>query len=138
MANINAALPTAIAIPFHPPTEALQHDNLIKPVIPKTEIIGSYTKLRDDQDRSQVSDQARTILQDENETHSDSEDQQQQQSNAEKRRLNFFANRREVGAEYEDKALQINNDFQLALSVIQEKYNNAVTPIPDPTINYLL
>jgi len=138
MVNINAALPTAIAIPFHPPTEALQHENLIKPVIPKTEIIASYTKLRDDQDRAQVSDQARTIIQDENEHNGDSTEQQQQQSNAEQRRLIFFANRREVGAEYEEKALQISNDFQLAVSVIQEKYNNAVTPIPDPTINYML
>lgn len=138
MVNINAALPTAIAIPFHPPTEALQHDNLIKPVIPKTEVVASYTKLRDDQDRSEVSSQARTILQDENEANDDTQEQQQQQSNAEQRRLHFFANREEVGGEYEDKALQINNDFRLALSVIQEKYNNAVTPIPDPTINYML
>ncbi len=65
MANINAALPTAIAVPFHPPTEALQHDNLIKPVIPKTEIISSYTKLRDDEDNAQFSTQARHIIQDE-------------------------------------------------------------------------
>ena len=66
MVNINAALPTSIAVPFHPPTEALQHDNLIKPVIPKTEVIASYTKLRDDEDRATFSDQARDIIQDEN------------------------------------------------------------------------
>lgn len=138
MANINAALPPAIAVPFHPPTEALQHDNVIKPVIPKTEIIASYSKLREDQERAQISDQARAIIQDENEANGDNAEQQQQQSNAQQRRLSFFAQRSELGGDSETKQLQVVTDYQLALSIIQERYNSAVTPIPEPTINYFL
>lgn len=138
MANINAALPPAIAVPFHPPTEALQHDNVIKPVIPKTEIIASYSKLREDQERAQISDQARAIIQDENEANGDNAEQQQQQSNAQQRRLRFFAQRSELGGDSETKQLQVVTDYQLALSIIQERYNSAVTPIPEPTINYFL
>ena len=138
MVNINAALPTTIAVPFHPPTEALQHDNLIKPVIPKTEIIASYSKLRGDEDQAQFSHQARTIIQDENEQSEQSAEQQQQQSNAETRRLKLFSKNSDTERESEEKALEIIKDFKLALSVIQEKYNRAVTPIADPSVNYIL
>ena len=138
MVNINAALPTSIAVPFHPPTEALQHDNLIKPVIPKTEIIASYTKLRGDEDQAKFSNQTRSIIQDENEQAEQSAEQQQQQSNAETRRLNLFSKKQQTERDSEEKALEIINDFKLALSVIQEKYNRAVTPIADPSVNYFL
>lgn len=137
MANINAALPTAIAVPFHPPTEALQHDNLIRPVIPKTEIIASYTKLREDEKQAPFFDQVRSIIQDENEQSRDSE-QRQQQSMAEQRRLNLFAKRTTPEGDNESKALQIIKDFKLTLSIIEERYNQAVTPIADPCIDYLL
>lgn len=137
MVNINAALPTAIAVPFHPPTEALQHDNLIKPVIPKTEVIASYSKLREDDKNPRFSSQAREILQDESEQGKQS-DAEQQQSTAEQRRLNFFAKRAELDSDNESKALEIVKDFKLAISVIQEKYNRAVSPIPDPTVDYAI
>ena len=138
MVNINTALPTVIATPFHPPTEALQHDNLIKPIIPRTEVITSYTKLREDEHRAQFSDQTRTIIQDENERSSDSNEQSQQQSKAEQQRLNFFARRVMLEGDSEVKELVKSNDFKLAISVIQAKYNRAVTPIPEPTIDYQL
>ncbi|MCP5079632.1 MAG: hypothetical protein GY951_16460 [Psychromonas sp.] len=137
MVNINAALPTTIAVPFHPPTEALQHDNLIKPVIPKTEVIASYTKLREDEDNPQFSSQARDIIQDENEQRGRSESEQQQ-SAAEQRRLSFFAKRSELDSDIESKALVIVKEFKLAISVIQEKYQRAVSPIPDTSIDYAI
>jgi len=137
MANINAALPTAISIPFHPPTEALQHDNLIKPVIPKTEIIASYSKLREDEQRNPFFSQARSITQDENEQSSETE-QQQQQSAAEQRRLNFFRKVAEKERDNDTKALQIIKDFKLILAVIEERYRGAVTPFPEPRFYYQL
>ena len=137
MVNINTALPTSIAVPFHPPTEALQHDNLIKPVIPKTEIIASYSKLRGDEDPPQFSNQARSIIQDESEQREQSAEQQQQ-SRAETRRLNLLSKNQQTERECEEKTLEILKDFKLALSVIQEKYNRAVTPIADPSVNYFL
>lgn len=137
MANINAALPTAIAIPFHPATEALQRENLIRPVIPKTEVIASYAKLRKDEDNPQFSSQTREFIQDENEQQR-KQDREQYQTTAEHRRLNFFAKRAELEGENESKALFIMKDVQLSISVIQEKYNNAVSPIADPTIDYAI
>ncbi|WP_022942756.1 hypothetical protein [Psychromonas hadalis] len=137
MVNINTALPAAIAVPFHPPTEALRHDNLIKPVIPKTEMIASYTKLREDEKRTPFSKQARDIIQDENEAKRETQERQQQ-STAEQRRLNFFVKRATKEEKNKSKALVIMKDLKLAISVIQEKYKRAVSPIPDPAINYAI
>lgn len=134
MVNINTALPAAIAVPFHPPTEALQHDNLIKPVIPKTEVIVSYTKLREDEERTPFSKQARDIIQDENETKRKTQEQLMQ-FKATHRRLNFFAKRAEIEEENKSKALIIMKDVKLAILVIQEKYKRAVSPIPDYVID---
>tara|TARA_R110001583_G_scaffold143357_2_gene295499 strand:+ start:5005 stop:5415 length:411 start_codon:yes stop_codon:yes gene_type:complete len=136
MANINAALPTAIAVPFHPATEALQQENLIKPVIPKTEVIASYAKFREGEDNPQYSSQSRTYLQGESEKQSN--DKNEHQTRAQQRRLNFFAKRSETKEQHESKALEIVSDFKLSLTVIQEKYNRAVTPIPDPSIDYAI
>lgn len=136
MVNINTALPTAIATPFQPPTEALHHDNLIKPVIPKTEVIASYTKLREDEKNPRFSSQLREIIQDENEGADNAETEQQ--STAEQRRLNFFAKRSKTVSENESKALVIVKDFKLAILIIQDKYKRAVNPIPDPSIDYAL
>lgn len=134
MVNINTALPAAIAVPFHPPTEALQHDNLIKPVIPKTEVIASYTKLREDEERTPFSKQARDIIQDENEAKRKTQEQLMQ-FKATHRRLNFFAKRAEIEEENKSKALIIMKDVKLAILVIQEKYKRAVSPIPDYVID---
>jgi hypothetical protein len=136
MANINAALPTAIAAPFHPATEALQQENLIRPVIPKTEVIGSYAKFREGQDNPQYSSHASTLIQDENKSQNNNNGEHQ--SRARQRRLNFFAKRNEQKEEYESKTLEIMSDFKLSISVIQEKYNRAVTPIADPSIDYAI
>jgi len=143
MANINAALPTSIAIPFHPPTETLHHDNLVKPVIPKAEIIASYTKLREDGKEGAFSGQAHSIIQDDNNQNSDEEknadqQQQQQQSTAEQRRLKLFrqlAGREEINESY---ALDRIMDFKLVLTVIDERYKSAVTPIPESNVDFLL
>ena len=53
-------------------------------------------------------------------------------------RLNSFANRAELGSDSDAKDLVLFSNFELALSVIQERYNNAVTPIPEPTLHYQL
>ncbi|MEI6896529.1 MAG: hypothetical protein V5786_03385 [Psychromonas sp.] len=139
MVNIIAAIPPAIGAPFHPPTEALQHDNLIKPIIPKTEVIASYTKLRDDDETPRFSSQMHSIVQDENEQMNENEEQQQQQqTNAEQRRLNFFSKKGRVEDYHESKELEIMQNFGLSILVIQGKYNSAVRPILDPTIDYFL
>ena len=137
MANINAHLPPVIAAAFHPPTENLQHDNLIKPVIPKTEIISSYTKLRDDQERTQFSNQSRNIIQDESKQATT--DEADQQSSSEQRRSFFFARRGShfvSKSESGEKSLAVINDVKDVLSVIDAHYKYAVNPFPDPVINY--
>ncbi|WP_028864689.1 hypothetical protein [Psychromonas aquimarina] len=139
MVNINAHLPPAVAAAFHPPTESLQRDNIIKPVIPKTEIISSYTKLREDESRTQFSDQARGILQNEEEQKTDSDEQQE--SSPQRRRSQFFARRSELSgyeAENGDGQLTGISDFKLVMSVIQARYKDAVSPLPDPTVSYAI
>jgi len=138
MVNINTALPASIATPFHPPTEALHHDNLIKPVIPQTEIITSYAKMREDEERERFSEQSRHIIQDESESLTDAGEQTQQQTTAKQRRLQFFSKRHQEESNNESKALEVDNDFKLAFSVIEDKYMRSVTPIPEPTVDYLL
>jgi len=136
MVNINAHLPPAVAVPFHPPTEGLQRDNLIKPVIPKTEIISSYTKIRDDQSRAQFSDQARTIIQDEGGQSAD--ESGHQEASAQQRRSQFFARRKDLLASAlacSDSQLAGIKDFKQVISVIQARYKNAVSPLPEPLIN---
>lgn len=137
MVNINAYLPSAAAVPFHPPTEALQHDNLIKPIIPKTEIVSSYTKMRDDESRTQFSDQARKIIQDESRQSPD--ESGHQESSAQQRRDQFFARRKNRLASTSDRGdiqLAVIKDFKQVISVIQARYKNAVRPFPEPHINY--
>ena len=139
MVNINTHLPPAAAAAFHPPTENLQHDNLIKPVIPKTEIISSYTKMREEENRTQFSNQAREIIQDEGKQ--GEEETSQQHSSLKQKRSQFFARRREQGIsalENSDVHLAGIEDFKQVISVIQERYKNAVYPLPDPVISYAI
>jgi hypothetical protein len=138
MANINAHLPPVIAAPFHPPTENLQHDNRIKPVIPKTEIISSYTKLKDEENRTQFSAQARDIIQDEEKQTAD--ESAHQESSPEQRRSQFFARRRRFisAAKSSDAKLDAVEDFKEVVSVIQMRYQNAVSPLPEPTVSYAI
>lgn len=135
MVNINTALPTTIATPFHPPTEALHHDNMIQPIIPKTEIIASYTRLRKEEKQAQLTDQSRTIVQDQEQ---EGNATAQQQSMAEQRRLNFYATRANTEGDNESQELLIIKDAKLTISVIQARYNRAVTPIAEPTIELQL
>lgn len=137
MVNINAHLPPAAAAAFHPPTENLQHDNLIKPVIPKTEMITSYTKMREEESRTQFSAQARDIIQDKSEQ-GEKEDASQQQASLEQKRSQFFARRkgRRLALENSDAHLAAIKDFKQVISVIQARYKSAVYPYPEPTVSY--
>ena len=139
MANINAHLPSSIAVPFHPPTENLQHDNLIKPIIPKTDIISSYAKFRDEQERPQFSSQSRSILQDEGKKTVN--EGASQESSAQQKRSQFFARRRKQfvsESKYETRSLKEVDDFKDVISVIQTRYKNAVSPSPDPAISFAI
>ena len=136
MANINAHLPPAVAVPFHPPTENLQRDNLIKPVIPKTEIISSYSKMRSDENRTQFSTQAHDIIQDEGKQPTD--ETGEQEDSAEKKRVNFFLRRgKNVVLESDSGNTQLGalEDFKEVISVIQKRYQNAVIPFPEPSVS---
>ena len=138
MVNLNAHLPPAVAVAFHPPTENLQHDNLIKPVIPKTALISSYTKIRDEENRTQFSEQTRDIIQDESKQ-SEGE-ASQQESSLEQKRSQFFARRRGrvFESESSERHLLRVDDFKQVISVIQTRYKSAVRPLPDPTISYAI
>ena len=136
MANINAHLPPTIAVPFHPPTENLQYDNLIKPVIPKTEIISSYSKMRNEENRTQFSAQARQIIQDEGKQSMD--EAGEQSSSSGQKRFQFFSRRgKDVVFESNNGNTQLGvlDDFKEVISVIQERYQNAVSPFPEPSVS---
>ena len=137
MVNINTHLPPAVAAAFHPPTESLHSDNLIKPVIPKTALISSYAKIRDNESHLQFSDQACEIIQDgSNEEEAESSGQQ---SSLGKKRALFFARRASSDvceAENSDSSMPAIKDFKQVISVIQARYKRAVLPLPDPSICY--
>lgn len=136
MANINSNLPPAVALPFHPPTEGLHRDNLIKPTIPETELISSYAKMRDDDSHTQFSDQARSIIQ--NESQQSADGASQEKSSPEQKRLLFFARRKSsMGAASEsgESKLVAIKDFKHVISVIQAHYFNAVSPFPEPLVH---
>lgn len=135
MVNINTHLPTAVTA-FHPPTESLHHDNLLKPVIPKTALISSYAKIRDNENRTQFSEQAHSIIQDE--SRQDEGENSQQESSLAQRRALFFARRGHGFASESEsgvtQAVAI-KDFKQVISVIQARYKSAVSPLPEPTIS---
>ncbi len=136
MANINAYLPSAIAIPFHPATEAMQHDNVMRPIIPKTQLISAYTKLRDEQESAHSTPSKQTIVQLEE---AKKEDKQLsfEQIKAEKRRVLFFS-RRERLTEFDkgDKNLDKKYDFKRVRTVILACYHNAVNPYSEATVTH--
>ena len=136
MANINAHLPASIAAAFHPPTENLLHDNLVRPVIPKPEIISSYTKLHEDHEHAQLSSQSRHIIQ-EDDKHKHQDDYQE--SSSDKRRNQFFIRREKAlvsEPEIDAEELGSKQDFERTISVIQARYNDSVHPFPNPTISF--
>lgn len=139
MVNINTHLPPTVAAAFHPPTESLQHDNLIRPVIPQTALISSYARIRDNEERTQFSAQTRSIIQDESQQ--DEEESSQQESSLEQRRALFFARRRELCVpepENSNAQLAAIKDFKQVISVIQARYKSAVIPLPEPTVSYAI
>lgn len=137
MVNINAQLPSAVAIPFHPAAESIHSENANKPVIPKTEIISSYQKLRDEQDRNQLSNDARQIIQDVSEQ--TSEQPEKQQDSPQHKRTRFFALRGKLAeVEASHQSLSGITDFSAVLSVIQLRYRSAVSPFPEPQLNQIV
>lgn len=136
MVNINAVLPSAIAVPFHPATESLHHDNALRPVIPKTEIISSYAKFREgDEHESSLHDQ-RDFVQDENNQKQQSQDQNR---SPEKKRGLFFAKRGKL-AEVIDTPIMPNmiGDFKIVMSAIQLRYKNSVTPFASASVQHAI
>lgn len=135
MVNVNIQLPPVISAPFPQASESIQRENQLRPTIPKTVETQSYARLREDQDREQVAHQSSQIVQKDN-----SESAQQQRSKSfSQRREQFFAAKLKI-SEQELQQLNVElegiSDFKQVLSVIQAKYNNAVSPIPDPEIDY--
>ena len=138
MANINANLPPSIAVAFHPPTENLQHENLVRPVIPKPEIISSYTKLHEDHESTLLSSQSRNIIQEDDKYKNKDE---YQGSSSEKRRHDFFMARKQsfiAESESQEIPLESKMDFKEVISVIQARYNDAVHPFPNPSVSFLI
>lgn len=138
MANINAHLPPSIAAAFHPPTENLQHENLVRPVIPKPQIISSYTKLHQERESTQLSSQSRNILQ---EDHKHKNKDEYQESSSDRKRRRFFMRRKElltVESKSQDMPLESKMDFKNVISVIQARYNDAVHPFPNPSVSFFI
>lgn len=140
MVNINVQLPPAIAAAFHPPTEGLQSDNLLKPEIPKTELITPYPKERDDPTRKRYTKDEREIFQDENyqankNNLEEKKEHNKDSSNAQKR-FRFFAQKKLFKKGTITDEIQIISpfDFKIALTVIERKYQNAVRPYPAPKV----
>ena len=134
MANINAQLPPAATIPFHPATESLQRENVNKPIIPKTEVTSAYQKMREDQERNQFSTQSRVVLQDQSKKNTDQSSQQD--SSPQHKRSLFFARKGALSnADKGNKTLLNIKDFAVVISVIQARYRSAVSPLPDPTVD---
>lgn len=134
MVNINAQLPSAIAVPFHPAAESIHSENANKPVIPKTEIISSYQKLRDEQDRNPFSSDARQIIQDISEE--TAEQSEKQQDSPQQKRARFFALKGKTAeVEASQQSLAGITDFSAVLSVIQLRYRSAVSPFPEPHVS---
>jgi len=135
MANINAHLPPSIAVAFHPPTENLQRENLIKPIIPKPEVISSYAKLQKEHQSTRFSSLPHHISQ-ENSQHQEKENYQ---SALDKKRHRFFMARKElltVASDIDEISSESKMDLKKVISVIQARYNDAVHPFLDPKLNY--
>lgn len=134
MANVNVQLPPVVTMPFQQPTESLQRENRLQPAIPKTEEAHAYTKMRDKEEREKVAHQTNQIVQKE----PTAEKQEQGRSrDANQRRDFFFASKLKLSHEEVDElSVELTgiSDFKRVISVIQEKYIAAVSPIPLPIV----
>lgn len=135
MVNVNVQLPPIIAAPFPQASESLHRENLLQPAIPKTEKSQAYAKMREHQERESAAHQSSQIIQQE-ESNKQSEGQS---SGFQQRREHFFATKLKLSSQ-ELEQLNIEskeiNDYKEVISVIQKKYLNAVSPLPDPTVDY--
>ena len=135
MVNVNVQLPPIVAAPFPQAAETLHRQNQLQTAIPKTEETHAYAKMRSQQEREQVAHQSGQILQKDN-----SGSKQQRHSNGfNQRRDFFFSSKLKLSHREMDKvSVQLKgiSDYKQVVSVIQAKYNDAVSPIPEPTVNY--
>jgi len=135
MVNVNVQLPPIVAAPFPQAAETLHRQNQLQTAIPKTEETHAYAKMRSQQEREQVAHQSSQIIQKE---HPDSK--QQRHSGAfNQRRDFFFSSKLKLSHREMDKVsvkLEGISDYKQVISVIQAKYSDAVSPFPEPTVNY--
>lgn len=135
MVNVNVQLPPIVAAPFPQASETLQRENLLQPAIPKTEKSNAYAKTRDHQERENVAHQSNKIIQQEPSSGHSKRDS----STFNQRREYFFATKLKLNThEVEQIETQLSgiSDYKEVMSVIQQKYLNAVSPMPAPTVNY--
>ncbi|MDA7746194.1 hypothetical protein N8878_02540 [Psychromonas sp.] len=135
MVNVNVQLPPVIAAPFHQSTESLQRDNALQTAIPKTEETHAYTKMRDKNEREQVAHQSHQIIQ---QDYAGKEKQSQSRAFNQRRDF-FFATKLKLSPhDVDDMKVQLTgiSDYKKVLSVIQQKYVGAVSPFPEPSVNY--
>jgi len=134
--NINTSLPSALAAPFNPGVESLQRDNALRPTIPKTEAISSYSKFTENKEQHNLLRDQHIIVQEEN-------NKKQQEGNknhsTEKKRRIFYAKRGELAEVVETpKIPSVIEDFKIVIAAIQMRYKNCVTPFPSPSIQFTL
>ncbi|RBW44919.1 hypothetical protein DS885_10755 [Psychromonas sp. B3M02] len=138
MVNVNVQLPPVVAAPFPQAAEGLHRENLLQSAIPKTEEAHAYAKIRGEQEREDTAYQSREIIQN-NEQGKGSSHQQEQSSHSQQRRNFFFAAKLKL-LPHEVEALNVElkgiTDFNEVISVIQAKYKDAVSPYPQPSVNY--
>jgi len=137
MVNVNVQLPPIAAAPFPQAAETLQRQNQLQTAIPKTEETHSYSKMRSQQDREQAAHQSSQIIQKEY----PNSKQQQQSGGFNQRRDFFFATKLKLSHhEMDELSVELAgiSDYKKVISVIQAKYNNAVSPMPEPNVNYAI
>ena len=135
MVNVNVQLPPIATAPFPQAAEGLRQENQLQPAIPKTEETHAYAKMRDQQEREQVAHQSSQIIQD----NSKNSHQQEQSSSANQKRNFFFASKLKLSPhELDTLTVELSgiSDYKQVMSVIQAKYTNAVSPIPEPVVSY--
>jgi len=137
MVNVNVQLPTVVTAPFPQAAETLQRQNQLQTAIPKAEETHSYSKMRSQQEREQVAHQSSQIIQKEY----PSSKQQEQPGRFNQRRDFFFATKLKLSHhEMDELSVELAgiSDYKKVISVIQEKYNNAVSPMSESNINYTI
>ena len=135
MVNVNVQLPPIVAASFPHVTEGLQRENQVQSAIPKAEEIHSYAKMREQHEREQVAHQSKQIFQND----FSAPDKEKAVLSFNQRRDFFFASKLKLShEEVEQLSVELEgiSDYKKVMLVIEEKYNNAVSPIPAATISY--